>query len=351
MKNKGFDEFIRQFDGSGIGREGGPIKPDRFFKAGGVILACVVLAFAAFSTIYTIEADEVGVVQRLGKYKETVDPGLHWKLPLGIDKVTPLKVKRILKEEFGFRTTQTGQRTVYSDQEFPDESLMLTADLGIVDAEWIVQYRIKDPKAFLFHLRSVQETIRDVSERVIRQEIGDSSIDESITIRRGEIAINAKRLMQDTLDEYQSGIEVVTVELQSINPPAAVRDSFNEVNRALQEKRTAINEARREWNKEIPSTIGAAAQMTEQAEGFRTRRVNEAKGDVALFNALLVEYEQAKEVTATRLYLEAIEDAIPGIGRLYLMDPQSGGQPLQILDLKEAATAASQSSRRGASTR
>ena len=317
------------------------------------VLGGIILVILLAGSFYQVEPDEMGVILRFGKFVRTTDPGLHFKLPLGIEALTKVPVQRQLKLEFGFRSAGGGgARTQYiAPADVEAEAIMLTGDLNVVVAEWIVQYRIKDPKAFLFHLRSVQETIRDVSERVIRQEIGDSSIDESITIRRGEIAINAKRLMQDTLDEYQSGIEVVTVELQSINPPAAVRDSFNEVNRALQEKRTAINEARREWNKEIPSTIGAAAQMTEQAEGFKTRRINEAKGDVALFNALLVEYEQAKEVTATRLYLEAIEDAIPGIGRPYLMDPQPGGQPLPILDLKEAATAASQSSRRGASTR
>jgi membrane protease subunit HflK len=345
MKKSGFEEFVHQFDGGDGG--GYNFNPGRFLKLAGFVVIALILISASFSCFYTIEADEVGVVQRLGKYRETADPGLHFKLPLGIDKVTPLKVKRILKEEFGFRTIQPGQRTVYSKEEFPQESLMLTADLGIVDAEWSVQYRIKDPRAFLFNLRSVQETIRDVSERVIRQEIGDSSIDESITIRRQEIAILAKNMMQSTLDDYSTGIEVVTVELQTINPPEAVRDSFNEVNRARQEKVTAINEARREWNKEIPSTAGAASQLIEEAEGYKTKRINEAKGDVARFKSILAEYEQAKEITKARLYIEAMEEAIPGIGQLYVVDSKTTEQPVPIIDLNEIA--ASQATRKGGS--
>lgn len=313
-----------------------------------IVAACLGLAIALFgvaTSFYTVEADEVGVVLRFGRYEETTQPGLHFKIPFAVDRVTPVKVNRVHKEEFGFRTLSPGQRTTYSTREYDDESLMLTADLGIADVEWIVQYKIRDPRKFLFNVKNLTangqpSTLRDVSETAIRLEVGDSSIDEVITLRRQEIAQAARTRIQEILDRYDSGIEIGVVKLQDVNPPVKVRDSFNEVNRAIQEKQTSINEARRDWNKEIPTATGEAEQMVEAAEGYKTKRINEARGDVARFDLLLAEYEKAKDVTRSRLYIEALEDVIPQVSQIYVMDAR-GDNPLQVLDLKAAAGARS----------
>ncbi len=318
-------------------------------RAGAAIVFAALLVAGSVTSFYTVDADEVAVVLRFGKYLETTEPGLHFKIPFGVDTITSVKVNRIHKEEFGFRTVSAGQRTRYSQQEFDDESLMLTADLSIADVEWIVQYKISDPYKYLFRVKNLtadgnSSTLRDVTESAMRLAVGDHSIDEVIALKRPEIAAEVRRRIQENLDLYDAGLEVVTVELQDINPPLQVRDSFNEVNRAIQEKQTSINEARRDWNKEIPAATGEAMQMIEAAEGYKTRRVNESRGDVARFSLLLTEYEKAKDVTRARLYLETLEDVLPLISQVYVVDDEQSG-PLQVLDLKAAAAR-----RAGAST-
>ena len=347
MPNEDFEDLKREFRArierfrGGSGRNLGP---------GAAIVVGVIIAVAIATTcFYTVEADEVGVVLRLGRYYDTTQPGLHFKVPLFVDNVERVKVNRVHKEEFGFRTVSAGVRTLYSkDEDFDNESVMLTADRGIADVEWIVQYRISDPRAFLFGIKDVRETLRDVSEYVIRREVGDSSIDEVITSRRRTIADQAKLHMQEVLDElfaaadlndeYETGIEIVTVELQNVNPPKKVRDSFNDVNRAIQEKQTRINEAYRLWNTEIPTTSGRATQQVETAEGYKVRRVKEAEGDVARYSALLAEYTKAKEVTRARLYIEALDEVLPKISQIYVVDGATGA-PLKVLDLKNATAA------------
>ncbi|MEA2095186.1 MAG: FtsH protease activity modulator HflK, partial [Candidatus Cloacimonadota bacterium] len=207
----------------------------------GVIILAAVIFFA--TGLYTVNPEEVGVIQRFGKYLSTTQPGLHFKIPFGVDKLTKVKVKLVFKEEFGFRTLQAGVRTKYSARSYNNEAIMLTGDLNIADVEWIVQYRIKDPVKYMFKVRNVEETMRDVSESVIREVVGDRSVDEVIVLNRKEIADKSLVMLQQQLDIYEAGLEIVTINLQNVNPPEAVQPAFNNVNSAKQEKERIINEA------------------------------------------------------------------------------------------------------------
>lgn len=292
-----------------------------------------------FSSFYTVNADEVGVIQRFGKYVRTTEPGLHFKLPFGVETVKKVKVQRVFKEEFGFRTERAGVRTVYSKRDYSDESLMLTGDLNSAVVEWIVQYRIKDPVKYLFRVRNVEETLRDVAESVMRLVVGDRSVDEVIVLSRQEIELEAQQLTQKLLDEFDTGLEVVTVKLQDVNPPETVQPAFNEVNEARQEKERIINEALEAYNKAIPRARGEAEQTIRQAEGYATNRINRAKGDAHRFLALWNEYRKAKEVTRRRLYLETMTEILPYIENIYIVDEeQKGLVPLLQFQRKEVAT-------------
>ena len=236
------------------------------------IVAIILLA----TTLYSVATDEVGVVKRLGAYTRTVPPGLHLKLPFAFEKVHKVRVKHVFKEEFGFATERPGVRTVYRRGDFSGESLMLTGDLNSAVVEWIVQYRVDDPVLFLFRVRGVPETIRDVAEAATRTVVGDRSITEVLTVGRLEVADQVQQLMQAMLDEYGTGIEIVTVNLKDVNPPDAVKPSFNEVNEAKQERETLINEAWSDYNREIPTAEGEAQRMIRDAEGYALARVNRA---------------------------------------------------------------------------
>ncbi len=292
--------------------------PDRNIIMYGAI--GLLLLWIVFSSVYAVDADEVGVVQRFGKHINNTDPGLNFKLPWGIDKVTKVKVQRVFKEEFGFRTVSSGVRTEYSSADYRSESLMLTGDLNSALVEWIVQYRIKDPEAYLFKVRNVEKTIRYVSESIMRQVVGDNSVDEVITVRRQNIAPEVKDLMQALLDEYETGIDVVTVNLQDVNPPKKVQPAFNEVNEAEQEKERIINEALQAYNSAIPKARGQAEQEILEAEGYATNRVNRAKGDAEKFTAVWREYNKAKDVTQRRLYLEMMQEVLPKLDKKYIID-------------------------------
>lgn len=296
-----------------------------------IFLAVVVAAFLwiAFSSFYTVNADEVGVIQRFGKYIKTTPPGLHFKLPFGIDTVKKVKVQRNLKAEFGFRTQVAGVRTTYAAEDYSNESLMLTGDLNSALVEWIVQYRIKDPVQFLFKVRNVENTLRNVSEAIMRLIVGDHSVDEVIIINRQEIAIEAKERIQRLLDEYETGIDVVTVNLQDVNPPEPVQPAFNSVNEAKQEKERIINEAWQAYNKAIPQAEGAAKQTILEAEGYAIDRVNRAKGEADRFLTVWREYASAKDVTRRRLYLETMLDMLPKVRQIFIVDEgQQGLVPL-----------------------
>lgn len=292
--------------------------PDRKIIIYGII--GIIALWIVFSSVYTVNADEVGVVQRFGKHLTNTDPGLNFKFPWGIDKVTKVKVERVFKEEFGFRTVSAGVRTEYSSADFSNESLMLTGDLNAALVEWIVQYRIKDPELYLFKVRNVERTIRYVSESIMRQVVGDNSVDEVITVRRQDIAPEVKDLMQELLDEYETGIDVITVNLQDVNPPKKVQPAFNEVNEAEQERERIVNEALQAYNSAIPQAKGQAEQVILEAEGYATNRINRAKGDAEKFTAVWREYNKAKDVTQRRLYLEMMQEVLPKLDKKYIVD-------------------------------
>jgi len=299
-----------------------------------LIAALVVVLFSLRTLVYSIGPDEVGVIQRFGKYVRTVDPGLHVKIPFGIEKVTPVKVKKIFKEEFGFRTVLAGVKTRYSTKQFLEESLMLTGDLNILDVRWIVQFKVKDPVKLLFATRNPLENVRDMSEVVMSRLCGDYRVDDMLTTKRGEIDHEAQVELQALLDEYNTGIQVVTVKLLDVNPPDKVKPAFNEVNQAKQEKERMINEAWEEYNKIIPKAKGEALRTVSQAEGYALDKVNRAQGDTARFLATWEEYQKAPEITRKRLYLETMSNVMSQVKEKYIIDPQQK-TILPLLDLNK----------------
>ena len=293
-----------------------------------VILIFIVTGF------YSVDPDEVGVIQRFGRYTRATQPGLHMKLPFWIEKATKVKVRRIFKEEFGFRTLSPGIKTIRAQEEYLEESLMLSGDLNSLVVEWIVQFQYKDPRKVLFNIRDPQATVRAISEAVMRQVVGDHSVTEVLTTRRVEVNLAVQGKLQQILDSYDSGIHIVTVKLQDVNPPDEVKPAFNEVNEAKQERERTINEAWEAYNKAIPRAKGEAEKVIREAEGYALDRVNRAKGDAQKFLATWEEYKDAKEVTRRRLYLEALAEILPQAGRKYIMDSSQGGL-LPLLRLGE----------------
>jgi len=307
--------------------------PGRDFKKPLIIILLIIAAIGFLSTtFYSVSAESVGVVQRFGRYSRTTQPGLHLKLPMGIEEVTRVPVTRILTQEFGYRTEMAGIRSRRSSQTFTNESLMLTGDLNVVDVDWIVQYRVQDPKAYLFNVRNVEETIRDVSESAMRLVVGDSSVDGVLTIERELISDTAARKMQEILDGYGAGIKIVTVKLQDVTPPDEVKPAFNSVNEAKQEKEQLINEAMKDYNTVVPKARGDAEKMIKEAEGYAIDRVNRAKGDAARFLAMYKEYALARDVTRRRLYLETMARILPAVKNKYIIDEEERGV-LRLLPL------------------
>lgn len=291
------------------------------------------LVIGLFTSIYTVQPEEVAVIRRFGAYTGTSDPGLHFKLPFGIDTVERVPAQqRLLKEEFGFRTANPAEPSVYSNADFTGESLMLTGDLNIIEVTWVVQYRIQDPQKFLFNIREQQQTLRDASESVMRRIVGNRLGSNVLTVERVEIATSAREELQEIMDSYDSGIEISTVELQDVVPPQLVQPAFNEVNVSRQERERMINEAEKRRNQQIPRVRGEALQMVAEAEGYATERVNRAHGEVVRFNAIFKEYQSAPDVTRRRLYLEALESVLPKVQKIYVM-PEDGTQPMPLLDL------------------
>ena len=291
----------------------------------GIILAIFALvAVIAWTAYYTVPSDSVAVVQRFGKYLEEVPPGLHFKLPLGVDVVTIVPVKRQLKQEFGFATT--GASDPYqTPRQAKQETQMVTGDLNAALVEWVVQYRISDPVKFLFDVREPRATLRDVSESVMREVVGDRTVDEVITIGRQEIETEALVKMQALSTKYAMGLSIDQVQLKNINPPEPVQASFNEVNQAQQEKEKLINEARRDYNKVIPLAEGEKDQRIREADGYRLKRINEAEGDAARFNALLAEYIKAPVVTRRRIYIETLQEVMPAVRSKIVVDERTRG--------------------------
>jgi membrane protease subunit HflK len=299
-----------------------------------LIIVLIVAAIIFFTGLYTINPEEMGIIQRFGKYLHATEPGLHFKIPFGIDKLTKVKVKEVFKEEFGFRTVKPGIKTQYTKRGLENESVMLTGDLNIADVEWIVQYRIKDPVEYLFKIRNVEGTIRALSEAVIREVVGDRSVDEVIVLSRKDIADQAQLLLQQHLDNYQAGIEIVTINLQNVNPPDRVKPAFNEVNSAKQDKERIINQAWQKYNQEIPEARGKAKRTIEEAEGYAINRTNRANGDAERFIEMYNTYRNAKEVTKKRMYLETMQTILPKVEKIYIVDEDQKGL-LPLLDMNK----------------
>jgi membrane protease subunit HflK len=310
-----------------------PQIPKGAIKIGAIVLIAVIVLWGAF---YQIAPDEMGVILRFGKFVRTSEPGLHFKWPLGIEALTKVPVQRQLKMEFGYRTTNPGVRSEFAvPEEAAKESVMLTGDLNVVTVEWIVQYKIKDPYKFLFKLRDVEKTFRDLNEAVVRRVIGDNAVDEIITTGRARIALEAKEELQKLVDLYELGVDVNQLIFQDVNPPESVKPSFNDVNESLQEKERKINEALAEFNKEIPKAQGEAEQAIRGAEGYAMERVNNAQGDASRFTQMYKEYAKAPAVTRKRLYLETMNDVMSKIEKKYIMDGKLGNNLLPLLNLNQ----------------
>ncbi len=306
-----------------------PKLPPGVIKWGIIIVAAVAVGSSSF---YQVQPDEVGVVLRFGVHTETTEPGLRWKIPL-VESVTLIPVQRQLTAEFGFETPRAGAQLHFSRGELAGQSNMLTGDLNAAIVEWVVQYRIVDPVAFLFKVRNAQETFRDMSEAVMREAVGDRTVNEVITIGRQELSAVVLEELQELNDLYETGIQVEQVVLQDVTPPTPVKPAFNQVNEAEQEKSKLISQAQSEYNKVVPRARGEAEQAVLAAEGYAVRRVNEAKGDVARFVALYGEYRKAPEVTRKRIYLETVREILPKVGRKIIIDEQVRGVlPLLNLD-------------------
>ncbi|MDY6825359.1 MAG: FtsH protease activity modulator HflK [Thermodesulfobacteriota bacterium] len=322
--------------GSGSGGGGMPPQMEEFFnkfKGGNfswipvVVVLLIIVLFFASSMFYTVGVDEVGVVQQFGGYNRTTTSGLHFKWPKGIEKVTKVKVKRVYKEEFGFQTLQSDDRGSFTTDKRPydnsnvGESLMLTGDLNVALVPWIVQYKIKSPQDYLFNVRDVHGLLRDMSEAVMRLVVGDRSINEVISSRL-EIANESMSILQKEMDEAESGITIIAVELKKTNVPDPVQPSFNEVNQAVQDKETMIYRAREEYNKAVPAAKGEAKRVIKSAEGYALERVNKSRGDADKFVAVYEEYKMAKDITKRRLYLETLSRVIPNLGEKYIVDSE-----------------------------
>lgn len=297
-----------------------------------VALAAVVL-LGARSAFFTVGPDEAGVVLRLGRYSYTAGPGFHLCLPFGIDTSKIFATTRVLKEEFGFRTVRADIRTEYARPEMDDESWMLSGDLNVADVEWIVQYRIYDPVKLYLHLDEPSQTVRDVSEAVMRQIVGNRTVDAVLTTGRAAIEEEARASMNAVLKDYDAGIEIVAVQLQNVTPPEPVQASFNDVNRAEQDREKLENEGLARRNREIPAAKGEAKRREDQAEGYREARVAKAHGEASRFTDVLREYRKAPEVTRRRLWVETMGRVLPEVDELVIVDEAVARGALPVLPL------------------
>ncbi|MCA8959795.1 MAG: FtsH protease activity modulator HflK [Planctomycetes bacterium] len=304
-----------------------------------LIVAIVVGFFAilaTWSSAFTVRANEEGVVLRFGAYNRTATPGLNWKFPFPIESVQLVPVQDVLKSEYGFSTERAGVVTRYSTRDFSHISLMLCGDRNVADVEWVAQYRIKDSRQYLFNVRNVGATFDNLNESVMREVVGDRSVMEVLTTGRDEIAFEVRNKLQELCDVYEMGIDVVQILLQDVEPPDPVKGSFNEVNKAQQEREQKRNEAETEYKNVIPKSRGEAEQTVAEAEGYAMDRVNRAKGDVAAFKALLAAYLEQPDVTRTRLYLETLGTIYPKVKRKIVVDSELQGL-LPLLDLGKEA--------------
>jgi modulator of FtsH protease HflK len=316
MSEKGKVEVIDLSHARNVTRVAGNVP-----KPVAVVIALVVVGvILLFSSFFQVNADSVGVVLRFGEVTRTVEPGLHMKMPLGIEQVHVVPTRRQLKQEFGFRTVYADERTVYSSDGYEEESLMLTGDLNVVQVQWTIQYRVEDAYDYLFRVRNVEDTLRFLSQAVMREIVGDRTVNEVLTVGRVELATTVQERLQLLSDRYEMGISINDVILQDVNPPDPVKPSFNEVNQAQQEMERKINEARRAYNAAVPRARGEAEQLVQQAEGYEINRVNRAEGQVARFRNLYAEYVDAPEITRQRIYLETMADVLGKVENKVIID-------------------------------
>ena len=302
-------------------------------KIFGIVLVLVIALYLA-SGIFVVAPDEQGVVRRFGKFVRIESPGLNYHLPYPIETVVTPAVTRVKRVEIGFRTISSGPPARY--QKFPAEALMLTGDENIVSAEAIVQYKIKDPVSYLFNIILPEETVKSAAEAALRQVIGERKIDEALTIGKYEIQEETKKLLQTLLDSYKSGIFVVAVQLQDVNPPKEVQDAFKDVASAKEDKSKYINEAQGYKNDLIPKARGEAVKMTKEAEGYKIERIKKAEGDVAKFNSILTEYKKGEYITQARLYLETMEEILPNINKV-IVDLKENQSLINLLPLGDSS--------------
>jgi modulator of FtsH protease HflK len=289
-----------------------------------IAIGVLLLAIGIFTSYAQVEPDEVGVILRLGRFVGTAEPGPHFRLPFWIDRMVKVPVQRQLKAEFGFRTERPlGVSGVPAD--VGRESLMLTGDLNVAVVEWIVQYKISDPFRYLFKVKNVEDMLRDIAEASMRAVVGDHSVNEVLTTGRQKVASEAKVLLQELANRYETGVDIQQVVLQDVNPPDDVKPSFNEVNQAVQEKERAINEAHAELNREIPRARGEAEEALRAAEGYAIERVNRAKGEADRFARIYEEYRKAPDVTRRRLYLETVSQVLQRAGQKVIIDESHKG--------------------------
>ncbi|OGH00266.1 MAG: HflK protein [Candidatus Lambdaproteobacteria bacterium RIFOXYD1_FULL_56_27] len=302
----------------------GPSNPkENQTKNVGTLVILGLAAILAYLSVYQIQPGEQGVLLRFGQFHSTASPGLNFLIPL-VEKVIKVDVETIRKEQFGIQSAAGFGETTSSSSEGALESLMLTSDLNVIQTSWVAQFKIRDPEMFLFNIENPRAAVRDISESVLRRMVGNRDFNYVLN-NREELAISTQKEMQDLLDKYNSGIQIVTVQLLDLNPPDPVRPSFNEVNEAEQDKIRSGNEAQQEANRRIPKAEGTARKTIEEAEGYAIEKINNAQGDVSRFAAIYKEYRNAKDVTRTRLYLEALQEALPKVQEVIVLDQSSKG--------------------------
>jgi len=280
----------------------------------------IIAIIVALNSYYVVNPQETAVVLRFGKFTRTADPGLHFKIPFGIEQVQKVVTGRVLQREYGYRTIEAGVRSRFTEKGYEEEARMLSGDLNVVDVQWTVQYKIADPVKYLFRVRDVEGTLDDISESVMRRMVGNRYADEVLTVGRAEIAENARKEIQEIMSHYETGIQVISVKLQNVNPPEPVRAAFNEVNEARQEKERMINEAQKLYNENIPKAKGEAKQIITEAEGYATERVNRSRGEADRFLEIFAAYQKAPDITRKRMYLEAFEHFMNSAKSVVILD-------------------------------
>src|SRR6201984_352546 len=295
-----------------------PIKPLRLVLG---VIAFIGIAITLVTLLFgftTIPANSVGVKTRFGAYHDNINPGLAYAIPY-VDQIHIVPTQRLLKLEFGFSTP--GATNIYQGDVEPEETeTMITGDLNTALVPWVVQYRITDPRMYLFGAREPEKTLRDLSESVMREVIGDRTVDEVLTIGRHDIETSTLKRLADLCSQYGLGIQIQQVQLATVRPPPTVQAAFNDVNQAQQEKQTAINQAWAVYNDAVPNARGQAKEREKQAEAYAFNRVNQAKGDSEKFTVLLIEYSKAPEITRRRLYLEAMQAILPNLQKKIIVD-------------------------------